>query len=90
MSKLSPEAARARYLYNKKYVNRYWERKAAEQTAAESPSELPSVVRNGKSDERYIKALETSNKTLNRENRRLVRLVNQYQTIIAQSSLVAL
>jgi hypothetical protein len=35
----------------------------------------PSVHRETQSDERYIKALEESNKTLNAENRRLVNVL---------------
>lgn len=33
-------------------------------------------------DEKYIKALEDSNKVLNSENRRLINLLTQYQKII--------
>ena len=33
-TKLSPEAARAKYEYNKKYQQRYWEKKAASKRAA--------------------------------------------------------
>lgn len=94
--KLSPEAAREKYLYNKKYQDEYWERKAAkrksgkvEVTVSITEELLPeledvtvTVSRNGHSDERYIKALETANKTLNSENRRLIRLLTKYQDII--------
>lgn len=100
MSKLSPEAQRAKYQYNKKYVDAYWERRAKrtetteERTSGRSSVEVrvsfpeidvpnrPSVSRGNKSDEQYIKALEASNKTLNGENRRLVRLLRKYQGII--------
>ncbi|MDR0864998.1 MAG: hypothetical protein LBO74_08710 [Candidatus Symbiothrix sp.] len=37
--------------------------------------DTPSVPRGNLSDERYIKALEESNKTLNSENRRLVNML---------------
>lgn len=92
MGKLSPEAARAKYEYNKKYQQQYWEKKAAEkQTGSQSqqPDNTVSVSRAGMTDERYISALEQSNKTLNTENRRLVRLLHNYQTMIAQSTVVA-
>lgn len=108
MSKLSPEAQRAKYQYNKKYVDAYWERRAkrtetteerasgrsVRKTVERSSVEVrvsfpeidvpnrPSVSRGNKSDEQYIKALETSNKALNGENRRLVRLLRKYQGII--------
>lgn len=88
MGKLSPEAARAKYEYNKKYQNRYWEKKAAE-NQTEQDEETVSVSRNGRSDKRYISALEDSNKVLNSENRRLVRLLHNYQTIINQSTVGA-
>ena len=93
MEKLSPEAARAKYEYNKKYQQRYWEKKAAEKQAGSQPQEpdrTVSVSRSGMTDERYITALEKSNKTLNSENRRLVRLLHNYQTIISQSAVAAL
>lgn len=95
--KLSPEAAHEKYLYSKKYQDAYWERKAAkkkqggkvEVTVSITEELLPeleevtvTVSRNGHSDERYIKALETANKTLNSENRRLIRLLTRYQEII--------
>lgn len=34
--KLSPEAAHSKYLYNKKYQDRYWEKRAARATVQES------------------------------------------------------
>ena len=96
MSKrLSPEAAHEKYLYNKKYQDGYWERKAAkrkgkvEVTVSITVELLPNletvtvtVQRNGHTDERYIKALEQANRTLNSENRRLIRLLQKYQEII--------
>lgn len=96
MSKrLSPEAAHEKYLYNKKYQDGYWERKAAkrkgkvEVTVSITEELLPNletatvtVQRNGHTDERYIKALEQANRTLNSENRRLIRLLQKYQEII--------
>ena len=84
-TKLSPEAARAKYEYNKKYQQRYWEKKAASKRAA-----AQQQIRNGRADQRYSPALEASNKTLNSENRRLVRLLHNYQKIIAQSTVAAL
>lgn len=106
---LSPEARRARYQYNKKYVDAYWERRSRQtetETIETSHSglneshttkktvefivsmpklEIPPraiVCRGNKSDEQYIKALEISNRTLSGENRRLCRLLNEYQRII--------
>ena len=96
--KLSPEAAHAKYLYNKKYQDRYWEKRAAktatdkvcvevsiteEALNASSGTIEVSVSRKGRSDERYIRDLEGSNKTLNAENRRLTKLLLHYQEIIA-------
>ena len=49
-TKLSPEAARAKYEYNKKYQQRYWEKKAASKRAAaqqQIQTEPVSVSRNG-------------------------------------------
>ena len=83
----------AKYEYNKKYQQRYWEKKAASKRAAaqqQIQTEPVSVSRNGMDDQRYITALEASNKTLNSENRRLVRLLHNYQKIIAQSTVAAL
>ncbi len=108
MSKLSPEAQRAKYQYNKKYVDAYWERRArrtetteernsghsVRKTVERSSVEIrvsfpqiempscPTVSRNNRSDEQYVKALENANKSLNGENRRLVRLLRKYQEII--------
>lgn len=100
MSKLSPEAAREKYLYNKKYQESYWERRAAKSSSKASKGKvavnitigeelLPdidevdvSISRQGKTDERYIKQLEQANKTLNSENRRLIKLLTKYQELI--------
>ena len=49
-TKLSPEAARAKYEYNKKYQQRYWEKKAASKRAAAQqqiqtePVSVPAMV----------------------------------------------
>lgn len=121
-SQLSPAASRAKYLYNKKYQDAYWERRAQRESQGESsePAEKRTRKKNacneettleeicrlrafkagltddlgepmrccinreeyiGK-DEKYIKALENSNKVLNSENRRLVKLLMKYQEII--------
>lgn len=107
--KLSPEARRARYEYNKKYVDAYWERRSRKTEIETTETSLsgkkesktvkrtvefkvsmpeltipqrPTVCRGGKTDEQYIKALETSNRTLSGENRRLCRLLTEYQRII--------
>lgn len=84
-TKLSAEAARLKYEYNKKYQQRYWEKKAAERRVniQESTDEdtitiTISVPRKGLTVEQYIERLETSNKTLNNENRRLVKLLQNY------------
>lgn len=94
MSTLSPQAAKLKYEYNKKYQDRYWEKKAATRT-----NQLPTIEANEtttvnrldcKSDEKYIKALETANKSMRSENRRLINLLHQYQTVIKQSNAVIL
>lgn len=87
--KLSPGAARAKYEYNKKYQDRYWERKAAKQSQQKADNGV-SVSRSDISDSRYIKALERSNRTLNSENRRLAKMLHNYQTVIGQSKLAVL
>ena len=77
------------YQYNKKYQQRYWEKKAAEKQTNSQPQEAEktvSVSRTSMTNEQYISALEQSNKTLNSENRRLVRLLHNYQTMIVQST----
>ena len=103
----SKEANKAKYQYNKKYVESYWERRAQSQngtvktgtakttkTVTVKETELldwllpephvteVTVSRNGQSDEQYIKALETANKTINSENARLQKLLSKYQAII--------
>lgn len=114
----SKEANRAKYRYNKKYIDRYWERRAQSQsetvteesvkttktmktettkttkTVTVKETELidwllpephvteVTVSRNGQSDEQYIKALETANKTINTENARLQKLLTKYQDIV--------
>lgn len=100
----SKEANKAKYQYNKKYVERYWERRAqgkngsvtteSKKTITVKETDLYSwllpdlkvtevtVSRKGQSDEQYIKALETANKTINSENARLQRLLNKYQDIV--------
>ena len=94
-TKLSAEAARLKYEYNKKYQQRYWEKKAAERRADSQPSEdtetitiTISVPRNGLTIEQYIERLEESNKTLNSENRRLVKLLQKYQEMMLQSMII--
>ena len=108
----SKEANKVKYQDNKKYVERYWERKAqtsngtittesektvtkeSEKTVTVKEAELMNFIlpdlsvievtvsRNGQSDEQYIKALETANRTINSENRRLQSLLGKYQDII--------
>nr|DAZ26210.1 MAG TPA: hypothetical protein [Caudoviricetes sp.] len=96
--KLSPKAAHEKYLYNKKYMDGYWERRASRRASTGNKVSvevsiaeelLPdigrvevTVCRNGHTDERYIKELERANKTLNSENRRLTKLLTRYQEII--------
>lgn len=110
----SKEANKVKYQYNKKYVERYWERKAqtsngtittesektvtkeSEKTVTVKEAELMNFIlpdlsvievtvsRNGQSDEQYIKALETANRTINSENRRLQSLLGKYQDIIVR------
>lgn len=43
MSKLSPEAQRAKYQYNKKYVDAYWERRAKRTETTEERTSGRSV-----------------------------------------------
>lgn len=107
--KLSPEARRARYEYNKKYMDAYWERRSRKTEIKTTETsrlgrtesktvkrtiefnismpelEIPPktlICREGKTDGQYIKALEISNRTLAGENRRLCRLLTEYQRII--------
>lgn len=111
---MSTAAARAKYLYNKKYQDAYWERRAkreglsGDETDKRKSSKkvadevqllqtLKSVLlgdlgeptkccinRDGYigKDEKYIKALENSNRIMGSENRRLINLLTQYQKII--------
>lgn len=111
---MSTAAARAKYLYNKKYQDAYWERRAkreglsGDETDKRKSSKkvadevqllqtLKSVLlgdlgeptkccinRDGyiRKDEKYIKALENSNRIMGSENRRLINLLTQYQKII--------
>lgn len=121
-SQLSPSASRAKYLYNKKYQDAYWERIA--QKEAQGDVAEPTVKKTRKKaigtdettleeicrlrafkagltddlgepiqccinrdsyigkDEKYIKALEDSNKVMRSENRRLINLLRMYQKII--------
>lgn len=121
-SQLSPSASRAKYLYNKKYQDAYWERRAQREAQGEVSKAVVKksrkrVVTDEKTtleeichlrafkagltdslgepmrccinreeyigkDEKYIEALECSNKTLNSENRRLINLLTAYQRII--------
>lgn len=114
----SKEANKAKYQYNKKYVESYWERRAQSQNGIVTEKRMKStetvktktaktsktvtvketelldwllpephvtevtVSRNGQSDEQYIKALETANKTINTENTRLQKLLTKYQDIV--------
>ena len=106
---MSEEARRLKNQYNKKYVEKYWERKAQQQNGKTTTTKTSrktvcqtaiscfdddlqpemadvelTVCRNGKSDERYIKALELANKRLNGENNRLIRLMIKYKNLIRQ------
>lgn len=101
----SKEANKAKYQYNKKYMEAYWERKAQKQNGTttgrtvkktilsifekdylpELESEEITVCRNGKSDAKYIAALETANKRLSGENKRLIRMMQKHQNLIRQS-----
>lgn len=92
MGKLSPEAARLKYEYNRKYQERYWEKKAAQQqnSPKQEQDNAVSVSRKDMNDNQYIMALEKSNKVLNSENRRLIRLLHKYQVIISQAKVTAL
>lgn len=121
---MSTAAARAKYLYNKKYQDAYWERRAKREgissdetkdnrprkrtrqstSCEETPLEEIKRLRAFKAgltddfgepiqccinrdgyigkDEKYIKALEDSNRIMKSENRRLINLLSQYQKII--------
>ena len=120
---MSTAASRAKYLYNKKYQDAYWERRAQREGISANENEKPERKKKehvafdeeapveeikrlmqfkatltdnlgepikcyinrdayiGK-DEKYIKALENSNKVMRSENRRLINLLRQYQKII--------
>lgn len=110
---LSAAARHEKYLYNKKYQERYWERRAAKRqktsklTVREKSTDTlthqnkisveiniddelkpeigeveVSVRRTGQTPERYTQELERANRTLASENRRLIKLLTQYQEII--------
>lgn len=110
---LSAAARHEKYLYDKKYQERYWERRAAKRqktsklTVREKSNDTlthqkkisveiniddelkpeigeveVSVRRTGQTPERYTQELERANRTLASENRRLIKLLTQYQEII--------
>lgn len=110
---LSAAARHEKYLYDKKYQERYWERRAAKRqktsklTVREKSTDSlthqkkisveiniddelkpeigeveVSVRRTGQTPERYTQELERANRTLASENRRLIKLLTQYQEII--------
>lgn len=110
---LSAAARHEKYLYDKKYQERYWERRAAKRqktsklTVREKSTDTlthqkkisveiniddelkpeigeveVSVRRTGQTPERYTQELERANRTLALENRRLIKLLTQYQEII--------
>ncbi|WP_416995963.1 hypothetical protein [Alistipes putredinis] len=110
---LSAAARHEKYLYDKKYQERYWERRAAKRqktsklTVQEKSTDTlthqkkisveiniddelkpeigeveVSVRRTGQTPERYTQELERANRTLASENRRLIKLLTQYQEII--------
>lgn len=67
--RLSPEASRAKYLYNKKYVDSYWERRAKREGVATESQQGASASlelrrENFTDTEAYIKALEGQNAAL--------------------------
>ena len=84
--KLSKEAARAKYLYNRKYMSAYWERKGAE--LAQQPQQTERTQKDYicinrkdyKDADKYMAAIETSNRTLASENRRLISLLARLQS----------
>lgn len=83
-SKLSREAAHAKYLYNKKYIDAYWEKKA-KALRVEKSTTTESICINRKDykdTEAYIIALENSNRTLASENRRIVNMLTKGQSNI--------
>lgn len=89
------EANKAKYQYNKKYVEAYWERRARREKSVTLSTDdkdfFPelakmdvetSVKREGRSDAKYIKALEDANRMYRSENKRLIRLLTKYQEVI--------
>lgn len=99
----SKEANKIKYRYNKKYVDAYWERKAAanhiqiNNDAGGTVNINYSVSKDDDcicinrldykgQDERYIKALETSNRCLASENRRLSNMMYKYRRAINKIS----
>lgn len=91
----SKEANKAKYQYNKKYMEAYWERRAQREKSVTLSTndkdffpELAkmdvetSVKREGRSDAKYIKALEDANRMYRSENKRLIRLLTKYQEVI--------
>lgn len=88
---LSKEASRAKYLYNKKYQDAYWERKAKKESQPQKTEqpEIGDICINRKDykddTERYIRALETSNRTLLSENRRIIRMLQRAQVCLGIS-----
>jgi len=88
---LTPEAKALKQQYNRKYQNRYWNKKAEEakqqEPVKESSKNTVSVTRGKLTDEAYIKALEASNKTLGSENRRLVSELIKIKTFLSEYNL---
>lgn len=102
----SKEANKAKYQYNKKYVEAYWERRAQRENgqvetvkrreksvtlSTDDKYFFPelakmdvetSVKREGRSDAKYIKALEDANRMYRSENKRLIKLLTKYQEVI--------
>lgn len=102
----SKEANKAKYQYNKKYMEAYWERRAQRENgqvetvkrreksvtlSTDDKDFFPelakmdvetSVKREGRSDAKYIKALEDANRMYRSENKRLIRLLTKYQEVI--------
>ena len=80
-SKLSREAAHAKYLYNKKYIDAYWEKKALRVEKSTMTESICINRKDYKDTEAYITALETSNRTLASENRRILNMLTKVQSI---------
>jgi hypothetical protein len=83
-TKMSDAARECRNKYQREYRKKnpvdhktYWERRAQKeaQQSAELMDEKCCVQQGNKTDEQYIKALETSNKVLSSENRRLIKII---------------